>query len=35
MKEEKRYANSIVNQLNEYLVNYKNETKNNLVFRNN
>ena len=31
MKEEKQYANSIVNELNEYLVNYKNNTKNNLV----
>ena len=32
MKEEKKYANSIVNQLNEYLVNYRNDTKNNLVY---
>ena len=29
MKKEKKYANSIVNQLNEYLTNYKNNTKNN------
>ena len=29
-KEEKKYANSIVNQLNEYLVKYKQDTKNNL-----
>ena len=30
MKKEKKYANSIVNQLNEYLANYKNNTKNNM-----
>ena len=30
LKEDKKYANSIVNQLNEYLVKYKNDTKNNL-----
>ena len=31
MKEEKKYANAIVNQLNEYLVSYRNNTKNNLA----
>ena len=35
MKEEKQYANSIVNQLNEYLDKYKYDTKNNLDLRNN
>ena len=35
LKEEKKYANSIINQLNEYLVNYKKDTKNNLDLNNN
>ena len=35
MKEEKKYANLIVNKINEYLVNYRNETKNNLGLKNN
>jgi hypothetical protein len=35
MKEEKKYANSIVNKLNELLENYKDQTKSNLDVKNN